>query len=97
MTYLAYNTKTERIKRRAWIDDEPIWFSDPADGCAVAHEPDFSQASLREMMRNANAIHDAGTDYDPEAETSVGYLCYNDETGEIYPEADLRPLPDDDE
>ena len=95
MTYLAYNTKTERIERRAWTDDEPIWFSDPPNECAVAHEPGFSQASLREMMHKANAIHEAGTDYDAETETSVGHLCYDDETGEIYPEAEIRPLPDD--
>ena len=97
MTYLTYNTKTERIKRRAWTDDEPTWYSDPPDGCAVAHEPGFSQASLQKMMHKANDIHEAETDYDPETERSVGYLCYDGETGEIYPGAEIRPLSDEDE
>ena len=97
MTYIAYDTETERITRRAWTDDEPVWFDNLAEGFGVAHEPGFSQSSLQAMMKEANNIHEPGTDYDADTETSVGYLCYDDDTGEIYPEAEIRPLPDDDE
>ena len=97
MTYIAYDTETERITRRAWTDDEPVWFDNPSEDCDVAHEPGFSQSSLQAMIKEANSIHEAGEDYDPDTETSVGYLCYDDETGEIYPEAEIRPLPDETE
>ena len=92
MTYLAHDTETNRIKRRAWTDNEPAWFSDPPEGCNVAHEPGFSQSSLQAMMKEANSIHESGEDYDPETETSVGYLCYDSDTGEIYPDAEIKEI-----
>ena len=95
MTYIAYDTETERITRRAWTDDEPVWFDNLPEGFGVAHEPGFSQSSLQAMIQEANSIHEAGEDYDAETETSVGYLCYDSDTGEIYASAEIRKLEDD--
>jgi len=92
MTYIAYNAETGRIKRRAWTDNEPIWFKNPPKGCETAHEASFSQSSLQTMMKEANNIHEAGDDYDAETETSVGYLCYDAESGEIYPDAEIKEI-----
>jgi len=90
MTYIAYDTETGRIKRRVWTDDEPTWYVDPPEGCDVAHESAFSQSSLQTLMQKANNIHEPGEDYDPETETAVGYLCYDAESGEIYPDAKIE-------
>ena len=92
MTYIAYNTESGRIKRRAWTDEEPAWFTKPSEGCETAHEPGFSQSSLQTLMGKANSIHESGEDYDPETETSVGYLCYDAESGEIYPDAEIKEI-----
>ena len=92
----AYDKETDRITQRYWGDEQPEWYDNPPEGVETAEEP-LSQDSRDEQMRKANDIHEPGTDYDPETETSVGYLCYDDETGEVYPEAEIRPLPDDDE
>ena len=92
MTYIGYDTETERIKRRAWTDDEPEWFDNPPEDCDVAHEPGFSQSSLQAMIQEANSIHESGEDYDPETETSVGYLCYDAESGEIYADAEIKEI-----
>jgi len=92
----AYDTETGRITQRYWGDEQPEWFDDPPKGVETAEEP-LSQASRDEQMRKANSIHEAGTDYDVETETSVGHLCYDAETGEIYPEAEIKPLPDETE
>ena len=94
MTYIAYNTVDGRIKRRAWTADEPAWYSDPPEGCDVAHEPGFSQSSLQDMMQEANSIHEAGEDYDPETETAVGYLTYDAETGQIEAAAEVKEIED---
>ena len=92
MTYIAYDTETQRIVRRAWTADEPAWFDNPSEGFGVAHEAGFSQSSLQDMIKEANSIHEAGDDYDPETETSVGYLCYDAESGEIYPGAEIKEI-----
>ena len=92
MTYIAYDTETERITRRAWTDDEPVWFDNLSEGFGVAHEPGFSQSSLQDMIKETNSIHEAGEDYDAETETSVGYLCYDAESGEIYPDAEIKEI-----
>ena len=92
MTYIAYDKETDRIVRRAWTDDEPAWFDNLPEGCDVAHEPGFSQSSLQAMIQEANSIHEAGDDYDAETETSVGYLCYDAESGEIYADAEIKEI-----
>ena len=92
----AYDKKTGQITQRYWGDEKPAWYDNPAEGVETAEEP-LSQASREDQMRKANDIHEAGTDYDPDTETSVGYLCYDDEIGKIYPEAEIRPLPDETE
>ena len=92
----AYDKETGRITQRYWGDEKPAWYDNPHEAVETAEEP-LSQDSRDEQMERANNIHEAGADYDPETETSVGYLCYDAETGEIYPEAEIRPLPDDEE
>ena len=92
--YLAYDTDDGRIVRRAWADAEPAWVETPPEGCGVAHEPGFSQSSRDELMGDANALHVAGEDYDPETEMSVAYLTYDEESGRIEPGAEIRERPD---
>ena len=88
--YLIYDTQSDRIVRRAWTDVAPAWVETPPEGCEAAHEPAFSQSSREEMMAKANTIHEPGEDYDASTETSVAYLCYDAETGQIYPDAEIR-------
>jgi len=90
--YLEYNAETGRITRRAW-NNEPSWFEDPNDGCETARESGYSQESREEMMQEANGIHEASEDYDPDSETSVAYLTYDADTGKIEPAAEIRELP----
>ena len=93
--HFRYDESSGRITARYWGEEPPQRITDPPDGYAYAHEPDFSQDSRSEMMAEANAIHEPGEDFDPDTETSVGYLCYDDETGEIYPDAEIRESPDE--
>jgi len=90
----AYEITTERIVRRYWGDEIPAWYTDPPEGVKTAEEL-FSQQSRDELMQQAHNIHEAGTDYDPDTETNVGYLCYDPDTGEMYPDAEIKPLPDE--
>ena len=92
----AYDKETGRITQRYWGVGQPEWYDNPPEGVETAEEP-LSQNSRDEQMQEANNIHEPETDYDPDTETSVGYLCYDAETGEIYFDAEIRPLPDDDE
>ena len=92
--HLAYDTDGGRIVQRAWTDAKPAWVETPPEGCGVAHEPGFSQSSRDELMSDANALHVAGEDYDPETEKSVAYLTYDEESGGIEPRAEIRERPD---
>ena len=93
--HFRYDESSGYINARYWGDDPPEQITDPPEGYAYTSEPGFSQDSRSEMMAEANAIHEPGKDYDPDTETSVGYLCYDDETGEIYPDAEIRELADE--
>ena len=93
--YLEYNAETGRITRRAWMDEAPTWMDSPREGHETASEAGFSQGSRAELITEANAIHEPGEDYDPETETSVGYLTYDADTGQIEPAAEIRELPTD--
>jgi len=69
----------------------------PADGYGYASEDAFSQASRDQLIGEAKNSVDAGTDYDPETETPVAYLYYDDQIGEIFADVEIKPLEDEDQ
>ena len=91
---LAYNNDTGRIKRTYWRADKPQWFDNPPEGCDVAEES-LSQESRQALIHEANQIYEADKDYDPDNERSVGHLCYDAESGEIYPDAEIKEIEED--
>ena len=94
--HFRYRKDDGRIVQRYWGENAPDQITDPPEGYGYVSEPAFSQDSRGELLREAKADVEPGEDYDPDTETSVGYLCYDDETGEIYGDAEIRELPDAD-
>lgn len=94
---LAYDAETGRITRTFWKEDiTPGWFEDPPEGCDVAEEPDFSQESRGELLRERKEELRSSDEYDPEEHTVSARLYYDPEEGEIYAEGDIEDAPDDD-
>ena len=98
--HIRYDDTTGRIVQRYWGEDAPEKLTDPPEGYAYASEPDFSQASRGQLLREAKAEYEPGADYDPEAETVGARLYYEPDSeeydgGEIYAAAEVVELSDE--
>jgi len=87
--FIEYDTNTGRIKKRAWTDSPPSWSSETGASREVV-EVQMSQPERDALIQQANNIHEAGVDYDPNTEASIGYLSYDAETGDVNPEARIK-------
>ena len=88
-TYIEYDTETGRITRRAW-PDKPAWFGSPKTGRETAHVTGFDQQDRQDAFTQASEIHEPGEDYNPDTETSIGYLVYHPDTDTIEAAAEIR-------
>lgn len=94
--HFRFDESSGRIEGRYWGDEPPQRISNPKDGYAYGSDSAFSQAARETLFQSAQDSVEAGTDYDPETETAVAYLYYDEATGEIYSDVEIQPLPDTD-
>ena len=92
-TYIECDIQTGRITRRAW-PDKPAWFESPKSGRETAHVTGFDQQDRQDAFTQASEMHEAGEDYDPDTETTVGYLVYDPDTDTIEAAAEIRERED---
>ena len=98
--HFRYQQDDGRIGSRYWGEKPSDQITDPPEGYGHVSEPAFSQESRGELLREAKADVEPGEDYDPDSETVVAHLYYDPDSddfdgGEIYAEAHVEQLPDD--
>jgi len=88
---LRYENKTNRITQSYYGSDGPDWADEQRDGTTVTTTETTQQARADALNNALNSV-EAGTDYDPDAETPVGKLCYDPDADELYGEVEVQPL-----
>ena len=99
--HFRYDEQSGKITGRYWGDDPPEAITTPSAGEEYASTPDFSHDSRRDLLRDAKDGLVPGEDYDPDEEEVIAWLYYNPdsdefEDGEIYAEARVEQLDDND-
>jgi len=88
---LRYDDETRRIVQTYWGSDNPDWADEQRDGTTVTTTETNQQTRANAITSALNSV-EAGTDYDPDAETPVGLLCYDPDADELYGEVEIQPI-----
>jgi len=88
---LRYDNETHRITQKYWGSDDPDWADKQRDGETVTTTETTQQTRADALNSALNSV-EAGTDYDPDSEMSVGLLCYDPDADQLYAEVEIQPL-----